>query len=348
MPDAATVAVFDGHNDALTRADHADLARGRAGGHLDLPRMRAGGVRGAIFAIFAESEGEPELPPSRDDGVLAFPQAAAVDHARAAAAAAVGIERLHALERAGVLRIARTIADVDAAAADDGPPAAVLHLEGAEAIDPGLDALERLHAQGLRSLGIVWSRPNAFASGVPFLFPSSPDTGPGLTAAGRALVRACARLGVLVDLSHLNERGFWDVAGLDAGPLVASHSGAHALCAASRNLTDRQLDAIGASGGLVGIVFATPFLRGDFGDDADTPIELIVAHARYVAERIGVAHVAFGSDFDGATIPASLGDVAGMPRLLEALAAGGFSSAEIEQIAWSNWRRVLARWWARG
>ena len=132
---------------------------------------------------------------------------------------------------------------------------------------------------------------------------------------------------------------------LDAGPLIASHSGAHALCAASRNLTDRQLDAIGASDGLVGIVFATVFLRADFADDPQTPIELIVAHARHVADRIGVAHVALGSDFDGATIPAALGDVAGMPRLLEAFARDGFSGAEIAQIAWGNWRRVLERWW---
>ncbi|HWF74014.1 MAG TPA: membrane dipeptidase, partial [Solirubrobacteraceae bacterium] len=128
-------------------------------------------------------------------------------------------------------------------------------------------------------------------------------------------------------------------------PLVASHAGAHALCAASRNLTDRQLDAIGASEGLVGIVFASLFLRPDFGDVADTPIDLIAGHARYVADRIGVDHVALGSDFDGATIPAGLGDAAGLPRLLESFSAAGFSAAELEAIAWGNWRRVLGAWW---
>ena len=107
----------------------------------------------------------------------------------------------------------------------------MLHLEGAEPIGPRLDELEVLHAAGMRSLGLVWSRPNAFATGVPFGFPGSPDQGPGLTAAGRALVRACGELGVLVDVSHLNERGFWDVAELGDAPLVASHSGAHVLCA---------------------------------------------------------------------------------------------------------------------
>jgi membrane dipeptidase len=220
-----------------------------------------------------------------------------------------------------------------------------MHLEGAEAIDPGLEALDLWHAAGLRSLGPVWSRPNAFAHGVPFAFPASPDTGPGLTEAGRALVRRCADLGIAVDLSHLNEAGFWDVARIDAAPLIASHSGAHALCAASRNLTDRQIDAIGASGGLVGIVFAVPFLRADGRDDADTPLATIVAHVRHVAERIGVAHVALGSDFDGATIPAELGDVAGLPRLLDGLRAAGFSEEELRAIAWDNWRRTLERAW---
>jgi membrane dipeptidase len=149
----------------------------------------------------------------------------------------------------------------------------------------------------------------------------------------------------MIDLSHLNEAGFWDVAALAPGPLVASHSGTHRLCASSRNLTDAQLDAIGTSGGLVGIVFACPFLRADFADDPDTPIDLIAAHARYVADRIGVAHVALGSDFDGATIPLELGDVAGMPKVLRALARAGFGDDEIRRIAWENWRRVLAAWW---
>ena len=156
---------------------------------------------------------------------------------------------------------------------------------------------------------------------------------------------AAPQLGILVDVSHLNEAGFWDLAGLELGPIVATHSAAHALSAASRNLTDAQLDAIGASGGLVGIVFATSFLRPDFADDEDTPIELIVEHARYVADRIGVAHVALGSDFDGATMPASLGGVSGMPKLLEALGEAGFAERELAAIAWDNWRRVLAAWW---
>jgi membrane dipeptidase len=160
-------------------------------------------------------------------------------------------------------------------------------------------------------------------------------------------VERCAELGIMIDLSHLNEAGFWDVARIAPGPLVATHSGAHRLCQTSRNLTDAQLDAIGASGGLVGIIFGCAFLRADFAEDPDTPIELIAAHARYVADRIGAEHVALGSDFDGTMIPDGVGDVAGLPVVLDALAGTGFDGRELTAIAHGNWRRVLAAWWHR-
>jgi membrane dipeptidase len=343
--------VFDGHNDALTREDHALIVEGRPNGHLDLPRMRAGGVRGAIFAMFTPSPNGREHMIERDDGVLEFESAPPVAHEAAAAYATAAAGRLVALERAGHVRLARGIADIDAARADEQrPPVAVLHLEGAEAIDPELEALDLWYESGLRSLGPVWSRDNAFGHGVPFISPSSPDLGPGLTRAGRALAERCAELGILVDVSHLNAAGFWDLAHMELGPIVASHSAAHSLCQTSRNLTDDQLDAIGASGGLVGIVFACPFLRPDFADDPDTPLELIAQHARYVADRIGVEHVALGSDYDGATIPESRGDLPGTPPLHDplspaALSNAGFSADELAAIGWDNWRRALAAWW---
>jgi membrane dipeptidase len=341
------LAVFDGHNDALTRDDYAQFVEGRPGGHLDLPKMRAGGIRGAIFSIFTPSPGESDRPLPRDDGVVEFEYARSIRRARAAAHATACAGRLHELERTGHLRIAREIADVDQALAGDGPPVAVLHLEGAEPIDRRLEALELWHAAGLRSLGPVWSRANSFAHGVPFVSPSTPDLGPGLSGVGTALVRRCAELGILVDLSHLNEAGFWDVARLDPGPLVASHSAAHALCPASRNLTDPQLAAIASSGGLVGIVFACHFLRPDFAEDEDTSLELIAAHVRYVAERVGVEHVALGSDFDGATVPREIADASRMPELLEMIRDTGFDAAELSAIAHGNWRRVLDAWWRR-
>jgi membrane dipeptidase len=332
--------VFDGHNDALSRLWKAgpDAAggflAGDGAGHLDLPRAARGGLAGGCFAVFTCSPDES----SYDSGAYF----AAVDRRRASSEALAQVALLQRLERAssGAFRVARSVADLDG-----GGLAAVLHLEGAEPIGPELEELEILHAAGMRSLGLVWSRPNAFAAGVPFGFPGSPDQGPGLTDAGRALMRACTELRIVVDLSHLNARGFWDVVELSDAPLVASHSGAHALCPSPRNLADDQLRAIGASGGLVGINFHVGFVRADGADDADTPLALVAEHAAHVAEVAGVDAVALGSDFDGATMPAELGDVAGLPRVLDALGAAGFTPDEVERIAWGNWRRVLAVTW---
>jgi membrane dipeptidase len=126
---------------------------------------------------------------------------------------------------------------------------------------------------------------------------------------------------------------------------VASHSGVHALCPSTRNLTDDQLDLIGSCGGLVGIVGEVSALRADGHDDPETPLARIAEHAAYVAERIGVEHVGLGSDFDGARMPAALPDASAFPALLDALAAAGFDDAELDLIAHGNWRRVLAAAW---
>jgi membrane dipeptidase len=226
-----------------------------------------------------------------------------------------------------------------------GEVGAVMHLEGAEPLAPDLSDLDAWYERGLRSIGPVWSRANAFAEGVPFRFPSSPDTGPGLTSEGFKLVEACNRRGILVDLSHLNEAGFWDVAAESQAPLVATHSNAHALCAASRNLTDRQLDAIGVSGGIVGLNFAISFLRADGNDDPATPLAEIVRHVDYLVGRIGVDHVGFGSDFEGALVPDELGGMDGLPALLAALAARGYNEEAIAKLSHRNWLRVLDASW---
>jgi membrane dipeptidase len=327
--------VFDGHNDTLTRDDADAFATGRDGGHIDLPRARQGGLGGGIFAAFTPTPGDPGI-----DGEPAPP----VGQDTAAGLVTRTLGRLLALEREGHVALARRPGDLDAARAA-GTLAAVAHVEGAEAVDPGLFALDVLHAAGLRSLGPVWSRANAFGHGVQFRFPASPDGGPGLTPAGVALVRRCADLGIAVDVSHLNAAGFWDVARVLDAPLIASHSGVHALCRSARNLTDDQLDAIAAGGGLVGINFDCGALREDGADDAETPVERIAEHARYVADRCGVDHVALGSDFDGATMPAEVADASGLPRVLEALEGAGFDALELDRIAHGNWRRVLATAW---
>jgi membrane dipeptidase len=349
---------FDGHNDVLLRlfkrkgpdAPRAFLD-GEGKGQLDLPMAVQGGFAGGLFAIFVPSSknqvtttdnaapvsgtapGSP-VPPPLD---LATAQAAVLDMASI----------LIRIERAanGRLRICRTVEDIRHCLAA-AVLAAVLHIEGAEAIDPELGTLDVLHQAGLRSLGPVWSRPNAFGYGVPFRCPSSPDIGPGLTDLGKELIRACNRLKILIDLSHLNERGFWDVAELSDAPLVATHSNAHALSPHSRNLTDRQLTAIRESNGMVGVNFAVSFLRSDGRQDRDTPIELIVDHVEHMLAQVGEDGVGFGSDFDGAMIPKRLGNAAGLPALVEAMRARGYGQPLIEKLCFRNWLRVLERTWS--
>ena len=206
-------------------------------------------------------------------------------------------------ESAGAAKVVRTAGELRQCL-EHGTFAMELHFEGAEAIDPDFDALEVYYQAGLRSLGITWSRPNRFGYGVPFQFPGSPDTGPGLTDLGKELVRECNRLGIMIDLSHLNEAGFWDVAAISDAPLVATHSNVHAICAATRNLTERQLDAIRDTEGIVGLELQlrVPRIPRAIADPTWTLASWSTISTALI-ERLGDDKVGLGSDFDGATMP---------------------------------------------
>jgi membrane dipeptidase len=321
--------VIDGHNDLALRR-----WLGKPSEHMDLEEARAAGYAGGFFALFVPSphpSAMPEVP-------YVLPLADPIPQPEAARIAAELYETLCALP----VRRATSVDDFR-----EGEIAAIVHLEGADPLAEDLSDLEAWYERGLRSIGLVWSRPNAFAYGVHFAFPGSPDAGPGLTDAGRELVAACNRLGILVDLSHLNEAGFWDVAAVSTAPLVATHSNAHALCPASRNLTDRQLDAVRDSGGIVGVNFAVTFLREDGSEVRETPITEIVRHVDYLAERMGIDHVGFGSDFDGAVVPDEVGGVGGFPKVVAALADAGYDDAAIAKVTHENWLRVLGETWRR-
>lgn len=358
MPKTKLIPVFDGHNDTLLRffptrgkaPKQTFFERGRKG-HLDMVRARKGGFAGGFFAVFVPNKprrGQKARMQDyiQADGTLAVPLPPALRADYATRTALDMSAGLFAWEResAGALKVVRDVETLTACLRDD-VLAAILHFEGAEPIDPDLKALEVFYQAGLRSLGLVWSRPNAFAEGVPFRFPHTPDTGPGLTEAGRALVKACNQLGILIDLSHLNEAGFWEVAKLSDAPLVATHSNVHAISPSTRNLTDRQLDAIKESDGMVGLNFAVGFLSPEGKPDPALPLEVMVRHIDYLVERVGIDRVGFGSDFDGATIPAAIKDVAGLPKLIDALRAAGYGDGDLRKIAHENWVRVLRKTW---
>ncbi len=344
--------VFDGHNDVLLRlykSKSSDAVTrflvGEEAGHLDLKKAKAGSFAGGFFALYSPSTASPVAPnrqtPGEQDAV-ALPAPLNLDEARKSIVAELAILLKIVRASRGDVAVCRTIAEVKSTI-ERRALAVVVHLEGAEAIDGDLNFLEVLYAAGLRSLGPVWSRSNIFGHGVPFQFPSSPDTGEGLTAAGERLVRACNEMKILIDLSHINEKGFWDIARLSQSPLVATHSNAHALCPSARNLTDRQLSAVRETKGMVGLNFATSFLRPDGKRRPDTPLDLMVRQLDYLIDKLGEDHVGLGSDFDGTVVPESIGSAAGLPVLFQALRDNGYSDPLLKKIGSTNWLDLLER-----
>ena len=343
--------VFDGHNDLLFRLWQKDPATavsqfvdGDSGGQIDLPRMHDGGFAGGLFAVFVPSPGDAFLTDFHSLNPPLF-NPVSLDMARETASDMIALfHRLVAETPGNGFRLCLTSADIRRALAD-GAIAAVLHMEGAEAIGPDLSGLDELHAQGLRSLGVVWSRPNAFGEGVPFAWPATPDIGAGLTSRGKDLVKACNAKRILLDLSHLNLKGFWDVAELSTAPLVATHSNVHALSPSSRNLFDEQLRAIGETRGIVGLNYAIDFLQENGSLSAAIAPEVMVRHLAHMIAEAGEDCVGLGSDFDGANVPNFLQDVAGLPKLVAAMRGAGFGDKLIAKITHENWLRVLSETW---
>ncbi|HMB48012.1 MAG TPA: dipeptidase [Afifellaceae bacterium] len=344
-------AIFDGHNDVLTRILKAgglpaaeSFVSGRDG-HIDLEKSRAGGFGGGFFAIWVPSPKSGDAKPEdattlRND----MPLAAEISAAEAMQVVMAEAAILNRLEELDALKICTSVAQIRECLAAERM-AAIMHMEGAEAIDPDFHALYVLYRAGLRSLGPVWSRPTIYAEGVPFRYPSTPDIGGGLTDAGRRLVDKCNSLGIMIDLSHLNEAGFWDVAARSKHPLVASHSNVHAICPHARNLTDKQLAAIAESDGLIGVNFAVAFLREDGKMRADVPLDQVLRHFDHLIAIAGEDRVGFGSDFDGAVVPKDISDVSGLPNLRHAMREHGYDEALMTKLCHGNWLRVLEKTW---
>ncbi len=305
--------VVDAHADTLL-----DLAAGRrrfrersAVGHVDLPRLREGGVDVQFFSVFVESAYKPERALSRCLHLIE------VFHRQVLACEGV--------------RLVRTEAEARAAGAS-GELGAVLALEGAEAIGTDLTLLGLLRRLGVTCLGLCWNERNAFADGV-----GQARSGGGLTDLGVEVIREAERLGMVVDLAHLSEAGFWDALAVASRPVIVSHANARALCDHRRNLTDAQLRALGAAGGVVGISFCP-----DFVDPAQATLQRVADHVVHAALVAGADSVGLGSDFDGIeTVPEGLDDVSRLPRLTEELLRRGFSDRELEGVLGGNVLRLL-------
>jgi membrane dipeptidase len=219
----------------------------------------------------------------------------------------------------------------------EGKIAVMMMIEGAEGIDGDLDVLHVYHEMGVRSMGLTWMYRNAVAEG------NWEDTGAGLSAFGRRAIREMNQLRWLVDIAHATEKTFWDALEAAEAPLICSHTSCRAVVkdfhthAPSRYLTDEQMRALAAKGGVLGIFFSA---NRELDDDAADAASLarFIAHA---ASACGADHVGLGSDYDGGFPPHGLEDIRGLPNLTSALIDLGFSDGEVVGILGGNWLRVF-------
>lgn len=302
--------IFDGHCDTILRCYRTGSGIDKNDGHLDLERMEALGQCAQFFALFW-SAGSKEKTPEQ-----AFREEYAVF--------------CRELERnADRIVQCRTAADIETAWAA-GKQAAVLSVEGAELLGCDLAALEEAHAMGVRAVNLTWNYENALAGSNA----RSPEK--GLTAAGKVFVRRMQELGMLVDVSHLSDPGFWDVIEIASKPIFASHSNARALCPHPRNLTDEQFSAIIKNGGVAGLNMCAEFVG------EDPTIDTLIAHIEHWFGLGGENHVSLGGDWDG--ISATPRDMTGyqdLERLADRLLRMNYSQDRVDGIFYRNLLRVV-------
>ena len=348
------IGYFDGHNDVLLKLYSSksqniikDFLEGNNYCHIDFKKIQKANFVGGFFAIFPPNVNQDfsnfsSKMEKKERYNFPLPEPISFDRAIDTTNKMISILNQIIDTSEGKIILCKNGIDVKSAN-ENNKVAIILHIEGAEAINKDFSSLEKLYEAGLRSIGLVWSRSNIFAHGVPFSFPCLPDTGPGLTSLGKELVKICDERKILIDLSHLNEKGFWDVANLSTKPLIATHSNSHQLCQHSRNLTNTQLKAIKESKGIVGINFATGFLRSDGQMTSDTSLDIIVEHCDFLLEFLGEEGVAIGSDFDGAVVPSKIKDLSGINILKEHFLSKKYGTELVKKIFFKNWLNFLEK-----
>lgn len=308
--------VLDAHCDTVLRLAAGESLlpdEGEQKGHVDIPRLREGGVNAQVFALWVDHDRHPLNAPQRTLTLLDA--------------------MWQELERHDdVFHPVLEASDFDKARAG-GKIGVLLSIEDGAALGGSLAALRMFYRLGVRALGLTWNGRNELAEGI-----GSRESGGGLTRFGRDVVREMERLGMVVDVSHLTERGFWDVVDVTTRPFIASHSNAHRVCEHPRNLTDEQIRALADKGGVMGMNFCAPFVRADGAPTLDD----MVAHIDHISDLVGPQHVGIGSDYDGIrTTPTGLEDVSTLPRLTEALLSKGYEEGVIEGILGRNFKELF-------
>lgn len=217
---------------------------------------------------------------------------------------------------------------------EKGLLSSMLSMEDAVALEGKLERVDEFYRMGVRLMSATWNWENSLG------YPQSNDPEimkRGLKDFGIQAIRRMEELGIIIDVSHLSDGGFWDVAKHTKAPFVASHSNSRVLCDESRNLTDDMLRTIGDRGGVCGLNFYAEFLNKG---TKYASVEDLVRHARYIANMAGIDAVALGSDFDGIDTELEFRDYAGMPVLLDGLCRA-FTESEVEKICWGNTLRVI-------
>ncbi len=218
-------------------------------------------------------------------------------------------------------------------AINSGKVAAVLTIEGGEALEGSLSVLRMLYQLGVRAITLTWNFRNQIADGV-----ADSVTNGGLTPFGREVVSEMNRLGMMVDVSHLSEAGFWDVIHLSSAPIIASHSNAKKICKHSRNLTDEQLLALKKNGGVTGINLYPFFVI----NDGKAEMKHVISHIEHIVGLTGEDTLGLGSDFDGIDkTPVGLEGVQYFRDLINELLKLNYSESLINKIAGENFLRVI-------
>ncbi len=293
---------------------------------VDLPKLKTGGIDVQVFASYTP-------------GYLLAGGGA--DYARANSRLLALLNAVHwtVNRNARSLTLIQSDADIEQAQ-QDGKIGIMASIEGAYSFNEqnGIELLRQYYELGIRMLSLTWNYSNALGEGAESIYKDKTASSGGLTSLGRAVVAEMNRLGIVVDVSHLNEATFWDVMAATQAPLIASHSSVHALCPHVRNLTDRQIQAIAANGGVIQVNYHRPFLSVD--PDTAT-LATVVDHIDAVVALVGVDHVGLGSDFDGAKMPVGLEDATKVPQITRELLRRGYSEADIHKIMGSNTRRLI-------